>query len=190
MENRNSFYKMSKQITHIGCPGNWQSANDYDSHRPLLWLALKNTKGKVVEFGMGHGSTPLLDKECYIEKRMFSSWETNDDWYNMMVNKCIMETTSLGHATNYFNEIIEKDNGDIGLLFVDCAPAEIRKELINKYSEIAKVIVVHDSEIGAEYVYGMSEILSTFKYRVDYQPQGKPHTTAVSNFINIEEWVK
>lgn len=190
MENSNTFHQMRAVTRHIeGVPKEWQSTNDWDSHRELLWLAVKNTKGKVVEFGMGYGSTPLLDKVCYIQKRMFSSWETNYDWYNIMVNKCIMETTSLGCTTNYFNNIIEKDNGYIGLLFIDCAPAEIRKELIIKYSEIAKVIVVHDSEKSSQFCYGLEPILSNFSFRLDYEPIGKPHTTAISNHVNLKDWV-
>ena len=80
-------------------------------------------------------------------------------------------------------------SGEIGLMFIDAAPAEIRKLLISKYKDIP-VMVIHDTEPGAEYVYGMNEVLSSFKYRLDYQPEGKPHTTAVSNYINVCEWVK
>jgi len=176
-------------VKEIQVPYEWESSNDWDSHLPLLWLALKNTKGKVVEFGMGNGSTPLLDKECYNQKRMFSSWETNSNWFDMMVNKCLMETTSLGHTNDYFDEIIEKDNGNIALLFIDCAPGEIRKELISKYSHIAKVIVVHDSEKSSQFCYDLEPTLSKFAFRLDYEPLERPHTTAVSNYINLENWV-
>lgn len=73
-------------------------------------------------------------------------------------------------------------------MFIDGKPGEQRKELIEKHRNNAHVIVVHDTEPGAEYVYGMAEILSTFKYRLDYEPEGEPHTTAVSNFINVCDW--
>jgi len=75
------------------------------------------------------------------------------------------------------------------VLFVDCAPGEIRKDLIQKWRNKAKIIVAHDTEIGAEYVYGMADVLSSFKYRLDYQPNGKPSTTIISDFFNVMEWI-
>ena len=71
---------------------------------------------------------------------------------------------------------------------MDCAPAEIRKELIEKYANIAKVIVVHDSEESSSFCYDLIGILSTFKYRINYEPIGNPHTTIISNFIDVSQW--
>lgn len=175
-----------KIVTRINCPKEWESTNDWDSHRPLLWLSICNTEGRVVEFGVGVGSTLLIDDFCKQLDRKFTAYETNINWLNhlnFIKNKWHGEL--LFHKYNY------KTIKDIyfGLFFVDSAPAEERKTLINIHSNNAKVIVVHDVEPSAEYVYGMSDILSTFKYRLDYQPEGKPHTTVVSNFIDVTQWV-
>lgn len=168
---------MTKQVTHIACPKEWESTNDFDSHRPLLWLAVSKTEEVIMEFGCGVGSTSLLEK---IENRNFVSYETNAEWADKF------------ESTLWVNDYIE-DIADsyyhIGVLFVDAAPAEVRKEIVSKFHLNADVVVVHDTEPGAEYVYGMSEVLSTFKYRLDYQPEGKPHTTAVSNRIDVTKWV-
>jgi hypothetical protein len=78
---------------------------------------------------------------------------------------------------------------NLSILFVDSAPGEERKEVIKKYLHRADVIIAHDVEPGAEYVYGMTPILSTFKYRLDFTPEGKPHTCVVSNVIDVTQWI-
>ena len=179
MENSNTFYKMTKTVTHINCPKEWESESDWDSHRPLLWLVVNNpSEFTIVEFGSGDGSTKLLVRFSETNHRVFSSFETNKEW--------AIKTKSLSIEPPYLALNIPNDGY---ILFVDSAPGEERKYLIAKHSWDANVIVVHDTEEGAEYVYGMKEILSTFKYRLDYQPEGKPRTTAVSNFIDITKWI-
>jgi hypothetical protein len=181
MENRNTFHTMTKTVTEIPCPKNWESESDWDSHRPLLWLAVEHMdkKDAIYEFGCGFGSSPLLANT----KRWFNSYETNKEWADKFVH-----TTPIDDYDH-----IKFPNGEwvneVGVLFVDCAPGEIRKELINKWRNNAKVIVAHDSESGAEYVYHMAEVLSSFKYRLDYTPVGKPATTIVSETINVAEWL-
>lgn len=166
---------MIKKTTHINCPKEWESDNDWDSHKPCLYLALRNAEGYVCELGSGMGSTPFLREYCSEKNIDFVSYETNKEW---------AEKTRSIFVKSYF-----EDTWDVGLLFVDCAPGEIRKELIEKWKDDAKIIVAHDTEIGAEYVYGMNKVLSTFKYRLDYQPIGKPHSVVVSNFIDVTQWV-
>jgi hypothetical protein len=181
LENSSTLFKMTKTVTHINCPEEWQSTNDWDSHRPLLWLALSNTKDTVVEFGSGMGSTPLIAKYCFSPTKdshiTFLSFETNKKWVGKSGSRYLEGSYLSINPTQK------------GLLFIDSAPGEERKYLIAKHAFCTDVIVVHDTEQGAEYVYGMSEILSTFKYRVDYRPGGKPHTTSVSNTIDITKWI-
>lgn len=169
---------MRKQITHIECPEEWESTNDYDSHRPLLYMAINLVPGSVYEFGCGYGSTDLIQKYCTARTRI--SVETNKQWAAKFQNVVLVDS--------YFDILYPLER--LGVIFIDCAPGEIRRELIEHWADYANVLVIHDSEPTAEYVYGLTPVLSNFKYRVDYRPEGKPHTTAVSNFVNIEEWVK
>lgn len=168
---------MTKTITHISVPPEWEGTNDWDSHRPLLYKSICMMAGSVYEFGCGFGSTELLQRYC--TGRTFISCETNDEWAAKFKNVVVVQ--------DYSNICYPLEK--LGVLFVDCAPAEKRVQLIQYWRNRVNVIVVHDTEIGAEYVYGMSEVLSTFKYRLDYQPIGKPHTTAVSNTIDVTKWV-
>lgn len=177
---------MKKVITHIDCPKEWESENDWDSHRGLLWLSAYNTDGTISEFGCGFGSTPLLKKYCNDNGRMFKSFDTDPEWAKKMDSR-LVDTYITGDESIYPNEIF-KPILNIDLLFVDSKPGEDRKKILKAFANLVNVIVVHDTEKGAEYVYGMNEILSSFKYRLDYQPEGKPHTTAVSNYIDVTSW--
>lgn len=166
---------MTKTIHNIDCPEEWNFVDDFSSHRPALWLALKNTDDLVVELGSGFGSTPFLKLYCSENNREMVSYETNKEW---------AEKTGSVYTKTYFQEL-----GKIGLLFVDAAPGEIRKELIEFYKSDADVMVVHDVEIGAEYVYNMKDIISTFKYRLFLEPKKSPHTVIISNKIDVTKWI-
>ena len=171
---------MVKVVSHINCPEMWESDNDWDSHRPALWLACENTTGKIIEAGMGHGSTKLLES---LVSRSIGHYDNNKQWIYDLRESYLAST----YVINWLDEGLFGEN--IGLLFVDLAPGEVRKDVIEKYKDKAKVIVVHDTEPGANYVYGMADVLGTFKYRINYTPEGKPHTSIVSNFVNVEEWL-
>ena len=164
--------------------------SEWYSHRPMLFMALESTNGLVVEMGMGNGSTQLIREYC-AEKRRFKSYETNNDWFinigNNMKDTPLYSYASFHLVENYSN-IAETG---IDLLFIDSAPGEQRKELIEKFASHTNIIVVHDTEPGAEYVYGMNDILSTFKHRCDLvwtNGKGYPQTTAVSNTFDFTGW--
>jgi len=86
---------------------------------------------------------------------------------------------------NYLGQKVGKPN----LIFIDSAPGDERKLLVDKYRDIADVIVIHDTEEGAQDIYGTRDVLNSFKYRLDYYPVGMPGTTALSNTVNVCEWV-
>lgn len=176
MENRNTLYKMTKTVTLIDCPKEWESESDWDSHRPLLWLTCKNIDGGLIEFGSGDGSTSLLRKELGSK---FMSFDNNKEW---------CEKTGSRFTNSYLEIGVNGAHDNLKCVFVDCAPAELRKPLIEKWQD-THIIVVHDTEIGSNYVYNLANTLPLFKYRVDYRPTGKPHTTVVSNTVNVCEWI-
>jgi hypothetical protein len=169
------------EIKTIEAPTHWEVADDYSSHRPALWLALDNTgRTPVTEFGCGYGSTPLLQKYCQRWNRFFFSYETNFEWASKF--------EGVTHLTDYNKVYLDRQEWKQGVIFIDSAPGEERKDLIAKHAWNSEVIVVHDTESGAEYVYGMKEVLDSFKSRLDYRPIGMPHTTIVSNYVDLSKW--
>jgi len=179
MENRNTLYKMTKTITHIEVPKEWESTNDWDSHRPALWLAVTKGGDKIWEVGCGEGSTKLLYDYCKANKKWFTSLETNKEWSAKIPQSF--------HVEDYIGVL--KTYLPISILFVDCAPAEIRKDIISEFKNDTDVIIVHDSEKSSQFCYDLEPTLSQFEYRLDYEPVGKPHTTIISRKINVCGWV-
>lgn len=153
----------------------WESKNDYDSHLPLLKACLDITEGGIIELGSGVFSTVLLRNFAQTTNRHFRTFDSKHEW---------AEITQAEYIKDWEGE---KWVIPCGLVFIDEAPAEHRKISIEKYRDIADILVIHDTEPTADYVYGLSEILKTFKYRVDYKPEGKPWATAVSNKIKLTE---
>lgn len=172
----------SNLASEITIPEAWHPTNDWDSHRPMLYLASLFAFGNIAELGCGPGSTPLLhgawqaNIECS-QPFQFASLETNPEYAKLFPYTELV--SHYGEALYY---------QPFGLLFVDCAPGEIRKDLIEKFANDAQIIVVHDTEPGAEYVYGMGKVLNSFKYRCDLIIEGMPQTTAVSNTYDFILW--
>jgi hypothetical protein len=155
----------------------------YSSHKEALMLALNNTKGDIIELGCGLHSTPFIYYNC--EDRNFISFETDEDWAALISSKY---PDIIIHSIDSYDEVYNFEITDIGFVFIDHAPGERRKVDIEILSTIAPVLVVHDTEDVSNYVYGMMDILNTFKYRVDFKPEGLPQTTIVSNFIDVSKW--
>jgi hypothetical protein len=149
-----------------------EGVNNDTDHRILLWEAMLLTKGKVVEFGSGHGSTPFLREAC--KDREFESYEHNPEW------------AKLTGATLVKDARWEDLNiADADVLFIDHAPGERRQHDLVKYALGAKIIVVHDTETGqADHGYQVRKHFPKFKYCVEVKTNGA-WATMCSNFIDL-----
>lgn len=186
-------------LDHPEIPEKWMPVDDFSSHRPMLYRAIMNTHHNAFfEFGIGQGSTPLL-KRLYATDKLkdkdYVSYENNLEWYETMktpdykhVNGYYEMGCAGNHYLGYNANLLQLNTWKGSIVFIDSAPGELRKELISKHSSSAKIIIVHDTEPGAEYVYGLSEILAGFKYRCDLIVEGAPQTTVVSNLYEFSSW--
>jgi hypothetical protein len=149
----------------------------WSSHRPLLFLSLELTKGPVIEFGCGDGSTPYLSKYCHDTERVFKSYDSNQEW-------------ALKHGATlitdwYDNAPYEK----CGVAFLDHAPGEMRWVSVLKFLDKADIIVIHDSEEGGAGNYMYDNIWHKFKYRLNYNKTGGgAGATALSNKIDLNQY--
>jgi len=168
---------MTKTIHYIDAPHDWIAQDDYSSHLQMLWLALSKIDGNVQEMGSGKGSTLMLRNECLKQRRFFGSYENNE--FYAKENKHTMK------ITDYMDVHLHHPN----ILFIDSAPGEQRKDLVDKYRDTADVIILHDTEEGAQGIYGITDVLNSFKYRLNYYPEGMPGTTALSQTVNVCEWI-
>lgn len=146
--------------------------NDLD-HRILLWEALQLTKGTVVEFGSGHGSTPYLKDYCRKNKRSFRSYDHNKEWADVT-------GATLVPDKNWDSVNLT----EVDVLFIDHAPGERRMVDIVKYKDIAKILVIHDTEPPADHGYKTRQYYPGFKYWVEVRTNGA-WATMVSNHIDL-----
>lgn len=154
----------------------FSTVGEWDSHRPMLiWALQKITTGTVIEFGAGEGSTAMLERLCYEQRRKFVSYETNREY--------LFSSSKTVFIESYDNVIRET----CGILFIDNAPGERRKGDAERFADIARAIIIHDSQQSADYVYKLSEL--KFKYSCSLKNSlGLPETKAYSNSYDFRQW--
>jgi hypothetical protein len=142
----------------------WQT-DKYASHQPLLFWAVKNTTGPVLEIGVGPYSTPILHLIC--NDRMFVSLEGNPkhvEAYSRLQN----ENHRLLLVDNWAECKLLDMEWDVA--FIGHAVSVVRKPAILRLKDRCKYIVAHDSECR---LYGYEEAFAEFPYRVDCKWQNK-----------------
>jgi len=147
-----------------------------NNHRLLLWYALRATKGNVVEFGSGHGSTKYISKYCKDEKRTFESYDNGEEWAKQ-------------HGSTFVpNNNWDTINPEGGVILIDHAPGERRHVDIVRLKDKFDIMVIHDSEPVGAGDYKLEPLWHHFKYRVDVKTEGA-WATAVSNTIDLKDFV-
>lgn len=137
--------------------------------------------GPVLEMGMGLYSTPLLDLMCRQEKRRLVSYDNNPLWFkeNEIWKSDFHE---LYFVTDWDQADIEHTHWSVAL--IDHKPSARRKDDVRRIMNNADYILIHDSEPEANPFFRYTWIYRFFKYRYDYT-KCKPHTTVLSNFIDV-----
>lgn len=159
----------------------------WNSYLILLWEALQNTSGDVIELGMGEGSTEKLHDYCKANGRILYSYETNLEWYRKF-EKFRTQRHVMDWVGENWQIMIERHREPLGVLFSDEAPGEYRKFNVSMFCNLAQVVVVHDSEPAADHGYKFSLVRPLFKYAKDFEYPGA-NATAFSNFIDVSKWV-
>lgn len=161
------------------------------SHRPLLLLALEETRGSpqpVLEMGMGDGSTPYLHRYCAKEKRVLYSADNKREWASRFGD---LETMTGLHRVFYDPEWHVSD-GRYSVVLIDHAPEQQRHLDVQKLADTAQILVLHDTEPQSPgYLY--DRIWPLFRYRCNLVV---PHSlenplasaAAVSNFHDVTQW--
>lgn len=158
----------------------------WNSYLPLLWLAIENTSGDIVEAGIGDGSTKKLHDYCFTSGRKLFSYDSNEEWYRKFEH---LNTNF--HRVEYTGgnwlPMIEKHREPIGVYFSDEAPGEMRKYNIAMFAQTAKVIIAHDAEPSNDGGYKYSLLKPLFRFTKLHEFPGAS-TAAFSNFINVSKW--
>jgi len=139
--------------------------NEYGTHQPVLYEIVNRTKGPVVEFGCGNGSTDLLHEICKKQGRLLISIDDDLSWLNKYRQKYLgdgcspdnsgwhlffyvpgKKGNSHDHWLQFFKECSLLNNLNFELCFVDQSPWLARYETIKKFRNKVKYIILHDCD--------------------------------------------
>ena len=156
----------------------------FSTHQPLLIHVLNTiTKGKVLEFGVGFNSTPIINTICREQGREAISLETNPKWFSKFKHyrrdqhRVILVSTKIIANCSFLRK-------PYSIAFIDGSPAEVRQGMIERIKNSVDYIIVHDSEPIIEGIvncYGYD--FSMFKHVLHFAPM----FPANSLLFNLEE---
>ena len=156
------------------------------SHQPVLIHMLNTIKeGDVLEFGIGHYSTPIMNLICAMQGRDLLSIETDRKWFsNFVTYKGVGHDVQLieyRDLVKWNHKLFDKR---YAIAFVDGHPAQDRQPFIEKLN--ANYIIVHDTECvvnGVKNCYNYD--FSKFKH-VHHFKSHTPMTSVLSNLDVID----
>ncbi len=160
--------------------------SNWGSHRPLLWLAIQNTKGDILELGAGASSTPFITDYCMEKHRLFWSYDNNLDFIKYGKNTV---WTRINYTDDW--DKLELQEYGFSVILIDHAPAERRHIDAIRLKDNCEIMVIHDAEHeGLPYdVYEISKITGHFKYRLGHAIPGMPaKTLLLSNTIDVSKF--
>lgn len=155
------------------------------SYIPLLLMALSQVEGDVLELGTGPISTRLLHWICFDCGRQLVSLENSKSYYSLAA-KCQSDFHVVQLVEDWDDADIERQ---WGMVLVDHAPASRRKVEAARLANYAQVLLLHDTQWQQEKHYDYKSVIPMFRYKYTYN-KCKPHTTAVSNFVDVSQWAQ
>jgi len=140
--------------------------DDWSTHQPVLYAIATSTKGPIIEFGCGHGSTDLLHEICEKEERILITIEDDLEWltkfsekyqghgYNpdnsgwhkfyYVPGKNLDDRENPAHWIAFMDEFELLDQLSFDVCFIDQAPWLARYETLKRMKDRARFVVVHD----------------------------------------------
>lgn len=181
----------------------------FGTHQALLVAAMVATEGDIIEMGGGWYSTPLISAFSVSGGRQAYTLETGEYVYDILKRHTTERHTvslipgfsfsragqfaiSPGKDPDYYislqrdflndfwsHYLAKAGTSTVSVTFIDQAPGFLRVPAIQFFANKSEYIITHDTEHVAH--YGYEPILSSFKFRWDFQLH-RPCSTIVSNF--------
>lgn len=164
-------------------------SGSYATHLGALIACINKTSGDVLELGTGIFSTPYLHYACTIGKRNLLSLDGDKAWIR---NYAESDFAHYLYRNAYHNleYVPDWDKAPIDkewdVVLVDQTPDEARKESVKRLANLAKYIIIHDSNERHEKNYHYSEIYPLFKHKRVWDLDDR-HATVLSNFYDLED---
>src|SRR3990167_9256105 len=163
-------------------------SGSYATHLGSLIACMNKTDGDVLEMGMGLFSTPYLHYQCTVSKRKLLSLDNSKGWARKFINSDFShylyrnEYHQLEYVKDWDRAVIDKP---WDVVLIDHDPSERRKEDVKRLANLAKYIIIHDSNERHEHVYHYSEIYPLFKYKRVWDKDDR-FATVLSNFVELD----
>jgi len=159
----------------------------YGTHLPCLIKAMEKTTGDVLELGMGVFSTPYLHYQCILSNRHLVSYENCQPWTDFFLKyRYPCANHEIIVVEKYADAKIDKP---WDVVLIDQTPDSSRAEEVKRLANLAKYIVIHDSNEKYDNIYHYSTIYPLFKYRTDWI-QDSNHATVLSNLVDLTDFWK
>lgn len=152
----------------------------HGTHLPVLMRVMEMTTGPTLEMGMGLNSSLFLHWYCATGKRELVSCEDDPVYFEW--SSQFEKDFHTVHRADKWEEMPIDREWDVA--FLDHAPGNRRPVDMLRLANLARYIVVHDTEGTNKYDYGFRAVWGLFKYRFDYHDY-RPKTSVVSNLVNL-----
>lgn len=159
------------------------------THIPVLLKVIPKTEGDVCELGGGFNSTPLL--HWMLQGRKFVTYESDPDYYHFA-----KKFRSANHKIQKIDDWEDVDyDRHWGVVFIDHTTSRekingVRRQRgddVIKFTN-ADIIIMHDTEPEEVEHYRYDIVFPKYKYRCDWT-NNAPHTTVLSNVIDVTTWL-
>lgn len=167
-------------------------SGNYGTHLAPLIKCMEATTGDVLELGTGYFSTPYLHYKCMTDKRRLVSIDNEKGWIRRFADSDFYNHKYRGkyHEFIYVEDWAKADiEKPWDVVLIDHTPDERRKEEAKRLKDLAKYIIIHDSNESGERKYrgyGYEELWPLFKYKKVFDMEDR-HATVLSNFVDLED---
>ena len=123
-------------------------SEDYYTHRKYLKAILQSfdysKEIKVLEFGVGDGSSLIFNEFCKAHKNLkVFAYESNLNWYEITKEKYQLSNYEFTHLDD-LNCLSVSEDICYDLIFIDQSPWESRIKTIDSYINNCKYMILHD----------------------------------------------
>lgn len=169
-----------------------KSNDPYATHQKYLEHYIKKTKGDIVEFGTGHGSTGFILDLIRGTDRKLLSLENDRKWYHKMVELYPPDDQhTYILVKDWKEELLKLDKSGYSVVFIDQSPWEARHWTMDYFLDTAEYIIIHDIDYFPKHeLFG--KMISSFnfdfsdkfkKWSVYYPPQPWPGPTGPPTLV-------
>lgn len=167
-------------------------SGNYGTHLGPLIKCMSLTSGDVLELGLGYFSTPYLHYQCVLDKRHLTSYDNDKGWVRRFADSDFYNHRYRGeyhdfiYVENWADAKIEKP---WDVVLIDHTPDERRSIEAMRLKDLAKYIIIHDSNENGKAQfrgYNYASIFPHFKYKKVWDKDER-HATVLSNFYDLND---